>query len=84
MSCPHTEPRGGSQDDFEPVLKGYYNAVHRGCKPVVPRKKRLKKEDLNQSNQMDTAKKLKKDGAAFFAVCRGKVNSYFNFISCLI
>ncbi|KAK4753383.1 hypothetical protein SAY87_022181 [Trapa incisa] len=74
-----SEPRGGSPDDFEPILKGYYNAVRRGCKPVLPRNKRLKKEGPSQSNKMEAAKVLKKDGAAFFAVCRGKVSEGIDF-----
>lgn len=84
MSWAITEPRGGSQDDFEPVLKGYYDAIRRGCKPLVPRQKRLKKQDLSQSNKKDMAEEPKKDGAAFFAVCRGKVNSHFNFLILVI
>ncbi|XP_031391340.1 Fanconi anemia group J protein isoform X2 [Punica granatum] len=73
------EPRGGNQDDFEPVLKGYCDAVRRGSKPVVPRKKKLKKQDLSQSNKVNSTEELKKEGAAFLAVCRGKVSEGIDF-----
>ncbi|KAJ1392938.1 ATP-dependent helicase, C-terminal [Sesbania bispinosa] len=38
-----TEPRGGNQDDFELVLKGYYDSIHNGKRPALGRKKGLKK-----------------------------------------
>lgn len=66
------EPRGGSQDDFEHVLKGYYDTIRRSKKPALGRKRRVKKLDLNNSDRMDGAG-ISKDGAAFLAVCRGKV-----------
>lgn len=75
------EPRGGSQEDFEPVLKGYYNAIRGGKrKPAFPKKKRTKKADPIQSHTIDLPEEFKNDGAAFFAVCRGKVSYNIRFM----
>ncbi|KAJ4828057.1 hypothetical protein Tsubulata_049121 [Turnera subulata] len=69
------EPRGGSQEDFDSVLKDYYDRIRGGDKHVVGRKKRVKKMDadpLKATESTDTNKK----GAAFLAVCRGKVHIF--------
>lgn len=67
------EPRGSSQDSFEAVLKGYYNSVRHGTKKVSGRKIRGKKLGLKNGNAVESTKDIKKEGAAFLAVCRGKV-----------
>lgn len=67
------EPRGSSQDSFEAVLKGYYNSVCHGTKKVSGRKIRGKKLGLKNGNAVESTKDIKKEGAAFLAVCRGKV-----------
>ncbi|KAM4130138.1 hypothetical protein ACJW30_01G078200 [Castanea mollissima] len=72
------EPRGGSQDDFEPVLKGYYDSIRLGNKPAFGRKSRVKKTDLNHFNTVESPENLKK-GAAFLAVFRGKVSEGIDF-----
>ncbi|CAM8972259.1 unnamed protein product [Rhodiola kirilowii] len=73
------EPRGGSQDDFEPILKGYYDTIRQGGTPLFQRKKRGKK--LGPYNSVDPVKNEmdRKDGAAFLAVCRGKVSEGIDF-----
>lgn len=74
------EPRGGSQDDFEPVLKGYYDSIRLGNKPAFGRKSRVKKTDLNHFNTVESPENLKK-GAAFLAVFRGKVRTYISLLT---
>lgn len=71
------EPRGGSQEDFDSVLKGYYDFICRGNKPVVRRKSRIKKVDLNQLKVTEATENSKTEGAAFLAVCRGKVHIFY-------
>ncbi|KAK8580754.1 hypothetical protein V6N12_071007 [Hibiscus sabdariffa] len=63
------EPRGGNQEEFETVLKGYYDSVSRGKKPVLQRKRRTKKTDDYES---ESAEVTNHGGAAFLAVFRGK------------
>ncbi|KAL0313888.1 UNVERIFIED_CONTAM: Fanconi anemia group J protein [Sesamum angustifolium] len=70
------EPRGSSQDSFERVLKGYYNSIRQGRRQVSGRKIRGKKLGLKNGNMVESQKDSKKDGAAFLAVCRGKVFCY--------
>ena len=70
----YAEPRGGSQDDFEPILKAYYESVRQGTKPTLGRKRRTKKMDLSQSDEKESQDNSKKKGAAFLAVFRGKVH----------
>lgn len=74
------EPRGGSQDDFEPVLKGYYDSICQGNKPAFGRKRRVKKIDVNHLNEVESPENSKK-GAAFLAVCRGKVHTYISLLT---
>ena len=70
------EPRGGAQDDFDSVLKGYYDSI-RGKNRLIGRNRRLKKAGLVKTEFQDDSKK----GAAFFAVCRGKVCHFFFLVS---
>ncbi|XP_075516697.1 uncharacterized protein LOC142551379 isoform X1 [Primulina tabacum] len=71
------EPRGAGQDALEPVLKGFYNTIQRGSKQVNTRKIRSKTSGLK--NGMMTLKEENKEGAAFLAVCRGKVSEGMDF-----
>ncbi|KAJ4967111.1 hypothetical protein NE237_018960 [Protea cynaroides] len=70
------EPRG-SQDDFELALKGYYDSIRRGNGPAS-RKRRGKKRGLNQLDAK-SPQISSKGGAAFLAVCRGKVSEGIDF-----
>ncbi|KAH9626953.1 hypothetical protein KSS87_005722 [Heliosperma pusillum] len=66
----YVEPRGGSQEDLETELNGYYSSI-RGVKPTLGKRKKAKKVDpnvCNDTNSQDTC-----EGAAFLAVCRGKI-----------
>lgn len=69
------EPGGGDQEEFEFVLKGYYDTICRGNKPTFGRNKGANKK-LTQSSftAVKCAQKNNTDGAALLAVCRGKVN----------
>ncbi|XP_076944311.1 uncharacterized protein LOC143614894 [Bidens hawaiensis] len=69
------EPRGG-QDDFEHVLKDYYATICQGNKPMTGRR-RGKKWDANSCNAIKNKGNSK--GAAFLAVCRGKVSEGIDF-----
>ncbi|KAE9617276.1 putative RNA helicase [Lupinus albus] len=73
------EPRGGNQDDFELVLKGYYDSIHHGKKPASGKKRRIKKFDLNHFYAADSQENSKKGGAALLGVCRGKVSEGIDF-----
>ena len=64
------EPRGGNQEEFDNVLKGYYDSVSQGKKPAVGRKRRMKKTD---DNVIESTEFTNREGAAFLAVFRGKV-----------
>lgn len=66
------EPRGGNQDDFDDTLKGYYNSIHQGGKRDVGRKRKGKNLGMRNQKKIDFTEKSEK-GAAFLAVCRGKV-----------
>ncbi|KAF5804016.1 putative RNA helicase [Helianthus annuus] len=69
------EPRGG-QDDFEHVLKDYYDTIRNGKKSTTGRR-RGKKWDTNSCNA--TKCKGNSKGATFLAVCRGKVSEGIDF-----
>ncbi|KVI07660.1 ATP-dependent helicase, C-terminal [Cynara cardunculus var. scolymus] len=71
-----TEPRGG-QDDFENVLNGYYDTIHQKNKPMIGRR-RGKRLDANSCNAA-RSKGNSRTGAAFLAVCRGKVSEGIDF-----
>ncbi|XP_031254651.1 Fanconi anemia group J protein homolog [Pistacia vera] len=74
-----TEPKGGSQEDFDLILKDYYHSISQGKKPAVVRKRRVKKVGINHLNATEPLKDTKKDGAGFLAVCRGKVSEGIDF-----
>ncbi|XP_073139682.1 uncharacterized protein [Henckelia pumila] len=71
------EPRGGGQDSLDPVLKGFYNIIQRGSKQVNTRKIRSKTSGLKNGTMIH--KEENKEGAAFLAVCRGKVSEGMDF-----
>ncbi|KAJ7957983.1 Fanconi anemia group J protein-like protein [Quillaja saponaria] len=73
------EPRGGNQDEFELVLKGYYDSIHCRNNPAVGRKRKVKKVNVNPFNAVDSLRVSKKGGAALLAVCRGKVSEGIDF-----
>ncbi|GMH27363.1 hypothetical protein Nepgr_029206 [Nepenthes gracilis] len=72
------EPRGGNQEDFESVLKGYYNSVRKSNKPCLGRRRKVM---IMESNSCSTSESpvTCKEGAAFLAVCRGKVSEGIDF-----
>ncbi|KAL3514875.1 hypothetical protein ACH5RR_027592 [Cinchona calisaya] len=72
------EPRGGSQDGLEPVLEDYYNLIRQKNKPVTGRKRRGKKPDVI-SERTESSQTAKREGAAFLAVCRGKISEGVDF-----
>ncbi|KAA8537397.1 hypothetical protein F0562_026916 [Nyssa sinensis] len=72
------EPRGGSQDDFELVLKDYYDSIL-GNKSTIGRKRRGRKLDPNNHQAVEGTENSRKEGAAFLAVCRGKVSEGIDF-----
>ena len=67
------EPRGGSQEDFDSILKGYYDCIRRDKRPALGRKRKVKKVDANHLDGTESTDNSEKGGAAFLAVCRGKV-----------
>nr|DAD46536.1 TPA_asm: hypothetical protein HUJ06_016473 [Nelumbo nucifera] len=71
------EPRG-NQDEFEPVLKGYYDAIHGGTRLSSGKSRRGKKQGTNHSD-LASPQNCSKRGAAFLAVCRGKVSEGIDF-----
>lgn len=77
------EPRGGSQDALEPVLKGYYNLINKKTKPTSGRKKKGKSSDQNETKATESLENIRSKGAAFLAVCRGKVIHSCLLMNCL-
>ncbi|KAK7376652.1 hypothetical protein VNO80_02066 [Phaseolus coccineus] len=73
------EPRGGSQDDFELALKGYYDSIHHEKRPARGRKRRIKTIDLNHVHAVNSLQNSRKGGAALLGVCRGKVSEGIDF-----
>lgn len=65
------EPRG-AQEDFENVLKDYYDTIRQGNKPTTTGRRRGKKVDASGCSATTREGNIKK-GATFLAVCRGKV-----------
>ncbi|XP_019094422.1 PREDICTED: Fanconi anemia group J protein homolog [Camelina sativa] len=68
------EPRGGATDDFETVLKEYYDSIS-GKNRLIGRNRRVKKAGSVVTEAQDDYKK----GSAFLAVCRGKVSEGLDF-----
>ncbi|RWW26327.1 hypothetical protein BHE74_00005092 [Ensete ventricosum] len=67
------EPRG-AVDEFEHVLKGYYEAIRGNTgAPHVKKRLGLMRASKNPSSKECSQNPAK--GAAFLAVCRGKVVS---------
>lgn len=54
-------------------MKAYYNTIHHGTRPVGGRKIRGKKLGLKGGSLKVSTEYTKTEGAAFLAVCRGKV-----------
>lgn len=73
------EPRGSSQEGFQPLLKNYYNSIRQSTRHVIGRKIRCKKSDMKSGDKVKSPKTTKL-GAAFLAVCRGKVTKSNPFI----
>ncbi|KAK6778979.1 hypothetical protein RDI58_025697 [Solanum bulbocastanum] len=73
-----TEPRGG-QEEFESVLKGYYSSINQREKLVMGRNKKAKGSALSDGTPLEVSNENKKEGAAFLAVCRGKVSEGIDF-----
>ncbi|XP_015055724.1 Fanconi anemia group J protein homolog [Solanum pennellii] len=73
-----TEPRGG-QEEFESVLNGYYSSINQREKLVMGRKKKAKGSALSDGTPLEVSNENKKEGAAFLAVCRGKVSEGIDF-----
>ncbi|GLJ31258.1 hypothetical protein SUGI_0626920 [Cryptomeria japonica] len=72
------EPRG-NQDDFEPVLSGYYRAICGEKKGIVRKVKNAHKQVPKYGNSKDECHHRSNGGAAFLAVCRGKVSEGIDF-----
>ncbi|KAG7597750.1 Helicase superfamily 1/2 ATP-binding domain DinG/Rad3-type, partial [Arabidopsis suecica] len=68
------EPRGGAKDDFETVLKEYYDSIS-GKNRSNGRNIRVKKAGSVITEAQDDSKR----GSAFLAVCRGKVSEGLDF-----
>ncbi|XP_047964909.1 Fanconi anemia group J protein homolog [Salvia hispanica] len=73
------EPRGSSQDSFEATLKEYYNYIRHGTRKSKGKKIRGRTLGLKNSNAVESTKDIKKEGASFLAVCRGKVSEGMDF-----
>ncbi|GJY32323.1 fanconi anemia group J protein, partial [Tanacetum coccineum] len=71
------EPRG-AQEDFENVLKDYYDTIRQGNKPTTTARRRGKKVDAIGSSATMSNGNIK-NGATFLAVCRGKVSEGIDF-----
>ncbi|KAM0012938.1 putative RNA helicase [Helianthus debilis subsp. tardiflorus] len=69
------EPRGG-KDEFENVLKGYFDTIRQGNKPMTGRR-RDKQWDVNCCNAIKS--EGNSNGATLLAVCRGKVSEGIDF-----
>lgn len=71
------EPRGNT-DQFELVLQSYYDAVNSDTR--TPNKVRKVRSEMRLNSNRQNASlntRGKASGAAFLAVCRGKVSSKF-------
>ncbi|XP_068645510.1 uncharacterized protein [Aristolochia californica] len=77
------EPRG-NHEDFESVLKCYYNSIHGNTRSVCretakSKPKKSDKQDMEQLSTKDHSPKHTQKAAAFLAVCRGKVSEGIDF-----
>uniref|UniRef100_A0A251UK31 Regulator of telomere elongation helicase 1 homolog n=3 Tax=Helianthus annuus TaxID=4232 RepID=A0A251UK31_HELAN len=63
------EPRGG-KDEFENVLKGYFDTIRQGNKPMTGRRRGCCNAIKSEGNS---------NGATLLAVCRGKVSEGIDF-----
>lgn len=70
------EPRGGKQERFNEILKGYYDSISQDVKPEVGRKRKGKNLGLKSLQETESTE-LSNNGAALLAVCRGKVLNFF-------
>ncbi|KAM0942135.1 putative hydrolase [Dioscorea sansibarensis] len=70
------EPRG-SADDFDSVLKGYYDSINGKCRTSGKLKRNLKQ--VFQHPAANESEQSSAKGAAFLAVCRGKVSEGIDF-----
>ncbi|CAK9325115.1 unnamed protein product [Citrullus colocynthis] len=71
------EPRGGAQEDFDSILKGYYDTIRLGDNFAVGKKRRGKKVKPNHPYVVGCENP--KEGAALLAVFRGKVSEGIDF-----
>ncbi|XP_031740572.1 Fanconi anemia group J protein homolog isoform X2 [Cucumis sativus] len=71
------EPRGGAQEDFDSILKGYYDTIRLGDNFAIGKKSRGKKVKPNDSYVVGCENP--KEGAALLAVFRGKVSEGIDF-----
>ncbi|KAJ8772742.1 hypothetical protein K2173_027919 [Erythroxylum novogranatense] len=73
------EPRGGSQEDFDCILKDYYVVISGRSTTAGTRKRKVKKIGMKNLQEDESAESFKNEGAAFLAVCRGKVSEGIDF-----
>ncbi|XP_020576572.1 Fanconi anemia group J protein homolog [Phalaenopsis equestris] len=71
------EPKG-STNEFEPVLRGYYDVISGKSKAFTGKNRLGLKRMLKHSSFKESHQNLNK-GAAFLAVCRGKVSEGIDF-----
>lgn len=80
MSLP--EPRGNN-DQFELILQDFYNSINSDRTPGRNRKVGVEKNRDVKTRGTPRSTGRKAGGAAFLAVCRGKVRRHFSaFFSC--
>ncbi|KAK8956244.1 hypothetical protein KSP40_PGU015290 [Platanthera guangdongensis] len=71
------EPRGSSYE-FEPVLRGYYDTIS-GKNKRISGKIRSGPKKIRKSSGCKGSPQISNRGAAFLAVCRGKVSEGIDF-----
>ncbi|XP_073011468.1 uncharacterized protein [Typha latifolia] len=72
------EPRGNTEE-FEPVLKGYYNAILGKNKAVTGKMRGGSKRIFKSPGTKGSSQNHVKRGATLLAVCRGKVSEGIDF-----